>query len=328
MVNPFLPMKSLRPLLAGLLLFTGRTAALAADPHEFWLDLAEGEELAEAHVIDDLATAGVVYVGEAHTIARHHALQLHLLQSLAARGLPLVLCLEQLEARMQPALDRYNKGEIDYDTLAREIDWAKKWKNYLDYRALCEFAHAHEIPLRALNAPAEVIRAISRGGGLAQLPVDQRAVLPPEIVLDDPAYERMMNLQLAVHLAMDPEKLRPVFEAQVARDETMAANIFLGRHDGAGDKPRTAFVVIGGGHVRYGQGTAARVRRRDPGIVERIVLMTESGQLTLTAADKAASREISISHAAVRELGRAPGDYLNVLPLAATAPAASAAKKP
>lgn len=313
-------MKLLLPSLLCSFLFVGATSARAAASAEFWLDLAEGEEVSEQRVIDDLATAGVVYVGEAHTIARHHALQLHLLRQLAARGLPLVLCLEQLEARNQPVIDRYNRGEIDYDTLVRESDWAKKWKNYLDYRPLCEFAHANKIPLRALNAPAEVIRAVSRGGGLAKLPVEQRATLPKEIVTDDPAYERMMNLQLAVHMALDPAKLRSTFEAQVARDETMAENIAAGRRDGAADKPRTAFVIIGGGHVRYGQGTASRVRRRDPGIVERIVLMTESGQLEMSAADKAATREISITHADLREVARPPGDYLNVLPLSAALP--------
>ncbi|MEI6107704.1 MAG: ChaN family lipoprotein, partial [Opitutae bacterium] len=103
-------MKSPRPCLAAMLLLSSLFTARAADPHEFWLDLAEGEEISESRVIDDLATAGVVYVGEAHTIARHHALQLHLLQQLQARGLPLVLCLEQLEARQQPAIDRYNRG--------------------------------------------------------------------------------------------------------------------------------------------------------------------------------------------------------------------------
>lgn len=318
-------MKSLFPVLLGSLLLVDVATVRATTPTEFWLDLVEGEEAPEQRVIDDLATAGVVYVGEAHTIARHHALQLRLLQQLAARGVSLVLCLEQLEARKQPVLDRYNRGEIDYDTFVRESDWAKKWKNYLDYRPLCELAHANKIPLRALNAPAEIIRAVSRGGGLAKLTVEQRATLPKEIVTDDPAYERMMNLQLAVHMALDPAKLRSTFEAQVARDETMAENITAGRRDGAAEKPRTAFVIIGGGHVRYGQGTASRVRRRDPGIVERIVLMTESGQLELTAADKAASREINITHADLREVGRPPGDYLNVLPLSA---AAQATKEP
>lgn len=304
-------------ILSGLFMMFS-TLSLTAQPAtgELWLDLIEGEETSEAAVIGDLATAGVIYVGEAHTIARHHAIQLHLLQSLAARGLPLVLCLEQLEARDQAAVDRFNRGEIDFDTLARDIEWIKKWKNFADYRPLCEFARKSGIPVQALNAPAGVIRAISRGGGLDRLPADQRAFIAAEISTDDPGYERMMNLSLAVHMAMDPAKLRPVFEAQVARDETMAANIVAARRIATTpDRPRTAFVLVGAGHVRHGLGTADRVRRREPGIIERIVLSTESGQLVLSESDKAAARDISISHAQLREIGRPPGDYLLVLPL-------------
>ena len=314
-----------RPLPLLLLLMTIASPSPAQPSGELWLDLVEGEETTEGAILADLATAGVVYVGEAHTIARHHALQLHLLEQLQARGLPLVLCFEQLEASVQPAVDRYNRGEIDFASLATQTNWAKQWRNYTDYQPLCEFAHKHGIPLRALNAPAGVIRAISRGGGLAKLPADQRATLPAEIVTDDPAYERMMNLQLAVHMAMDPAQLRTVFEAQVARDETMAANIAAGRRiDAPADHPRTAFVIIGAGHVRYGQGTAARVRRLVPGITERIVLFTESGQLKLTESDKAASREIQITHGQLRESGQPPGDYIHVLPLAvANTPPAS-----
>ncbi len=285
-------------------------------PAEFWLDLVSGEEASAPEVIADLAGAGVVFVGEAHSIERHHVVQLQLLQDLFARGIPLVLCMEQLEARDQAAVDRYHRREIDFDALVTEIGWAKKWKNYADYRALCEFARQHRIPIRALNAPAEVIRAVSRGGGLARLPADQRGLLPAEVVTDDPVYERLMQLQLAVHMAVDPAKLRPMFEAQTARDETMAANIVAARRtDGAA--PRTALVLLGAGHMRFGLGTAARVRRRDPGIIERLVLITESGQLRMTAGEKAASREITISHADLRAIERPPGDYLRVLPRAA-----------
>ena len=119
-----------------------------------------------------------------------------------------------------------------------------------------------------------------------------------------------------MHLAVDPAKLRPMFEAQAARDETMAANIVAARRaDGA--TARTAFVVLGAGHMRYGLGTAARVRRREPGIVERLVLITESGLLKQTAAEKATTREINLSHADLRAIERPPGDYLRVLPRAA-----------
>lgn len=306
-----------RPLLMTALL-AATSAFAASDPAEFWLDLVSGEEASHAEVIADLAQADVVYVGEAHTIDRHHTVQLGVLQELHARGRALTLCLEQLEARDQAIIDRYNSGALTFEQLATELDWAKKWKNYADYRALCEFAQQSQIPVRALNAPPDVIRAVSRGGGLAKLSADQRAALPRDINLADAPYERLLNLQLAVHMAMDPAKLRPVFEAQVARDETMAAHIAGARAlTGPDGQPRTAVVVIGGGHVRYGLGTPDRVQRRLPGVVARIVLSTESGQLSLSAAEKAAARDITITHADLRTLGRPPGDYLRVLPLAA-----------
>jgi uncharacterized iron-regulated protein len=301
-----------------LVLLTACTTVHHRPPtKEIWIDLVHADETADADVLDDLVGAGVIYVGEAHTIARHHDVQLWLLQQLFARKVPLVLCLEQLEARDQPAVDRYNRRELDFAGLAQEIGWAKKWNNYPDYRALCEFARHHGIPLRALNAPPEVIRAVSRGGGLAKLPAEQRSQLPAEIVTDDPVYERLTRLELSVHMAADDAKLRPMFEAQVARDETMAENIVTARHS-RGEPPRTAFVLLGAGHMRFGLGTAARVKRREPAIVERLVLISESGQLRLTREDQAASREISISHGDVRAIARPPADYLRVLPLSAT----------
>lgn len=293
-----------------------QSVAQIPPPTEFWLDLIQAEEVSADDVFSDLGRAGVIYIGEAHTIPRHHAIQLEILQQLFLRKLSLVLCLEQLEARDQTTIDRYERGEIDFETLARDIDWPKKWANYLDYRALCEFARLNRIPIRALNAPATTIRAVSRGGGLARLTPELRAQLPAEIVTADPVYERLTNLQLAQHRALDPAKLRPVFEAQAARDETMAAQIVTARHVQAPpDEPRTAVVILGAGHMRYGLGTAERVRRREPGIIERLILITESGQGQMTAEQKAQSRDITIAHADLRPVGRPPADYLRVLPL-------------
>jgi uncharacterized iron-regulated protein len=159
---------------------------------------------------------------------------------------------------------------------------------------------------------------VSRGGGIAKLAPELRAQLPAEIFTDDPAYERLTNLELAMHMALDPAKLRPVFEAQVARDETMAANLVAARRVGAPpDEPRTAFAVLGAGHMRFGLGTAERVRRRDPGIVDRLVILTDSNQGTMTDAQKAQTREVTISHDDVRALARPPADYVRILPLAA-----------
>ncbi|MBI4626965.1 MAG: ChaN family lipoprotein [Verrucomicrobia bacterium] len=293
------------------------TAPVAA---EFWIDLARGGDVSDREVLTDLAAAGAIFVGEAHSIQRHHDVQLWLLQELFVRGVPLVLCLEQLEARDQPAVDRFNRRELDFDALVREIDWPNKWSNHGDYRLLCEFARQHRIPIRALNAPPEIIRAVNRGGGLARLAPDERAQLPAEIAADDPDYERLTNVELATHMKVEPARLRPLFEAQVARDETMAANIVAARRvDTAPEKLRTAFVIVGAGHMRFGLGTAGRVLRRDPGTVERLVIFAEVDSLKLADGQKAPARDVTISHAELRAIGRPPADYVRVLPRAAPA---------
>jgi hypothetical protein len=98
----------------------------------------------------------------------------------------------------------------------------------------------------------------------------------------------------------------------------MAAAIVAARRvDTPPDQLRTAFVVVGAGHMRFGLGTAERVRRRDPGIVERLVLLTDSGQGGMTATQKAQTRDVTITHADFRAIGRPPADYVRVLPLTA-----------
>lgn len=286
---------------------------------EYWIDLAHGDQASENDVLADLAAANVVYVGEIHALERHHAVQLQLLQELFFRRVPLVLCMEQLEARDQPSVDRYARGELTFEELAATIGWEKKWRNYPAYRGLCEFARQHRIPIRGLNAPADLIRSVSRGGGLAKLPADQRAQLPAEIVLADAPYEALVNREMGVHMAAEPARLRPMFEAQVARDETMAENIVRARHLDA-NAPRSAFVLLGGGHIRYGLGTPERVRRREPKIVDRLVLISESGAASLTASEKAVAKEIDVTHEQHRTLGRAPADYLRLLPVAPLPP--------
>ena len=63
-----------------------------------WIDVYRGEPLDYGEMLDDLVGAGVVYLGEFHTLAEHHAIQTQVLTDLAKRGKPLVLGMEQLES--------------------------------------------------------------------------------------------------------------------------------------------------------------------------------------------------------------------------------------
>jgi len=285
-----------------------------AGRRSLWIDMYRGEPSAYQEVLDDLAGADVIYLGERHTILKHHEIQERIVTDLARRGKSLVLGLEQLESFQQPVVDRYNRGEIDFDQLAEAVQWARRWHNYEQYRPIVESARKFKIPVVALNARSETVRQVARSGGVARLDPKTRAELPAEIQLDDPVYRKLLTLEMMVHAAANPETLRPMIEAQIVRDESMASALcaFLDTPAGRG---RSAVVLCGAGHVSYGLGTAARVRRRLPKTKQRIVLLSESGDAVLSQQEMAQARAIAITHEQLREIGRPIADYLHATSL-------------
>lgn len=278
---------------------------------ELWVNTLRSEPIEFEDLLDELSAARVIYLGEYHSIPRHQKLQLAIFNGLAQRGLQLVLAMEAFEAFAQPSLDRFNSGEFDLAKLVAESDWAERWKGHTNYHALLAAARSAKAPVLALNARAETIRAVARAG-LDEITAEQRAELPAEIVRDDPIYERLVKRLLSVHMAFDPQRLRPVFEAQVVRDEVMADRLaaFLASPAGAG---RAAFVVCGRGHCEFGLGMPDRVARRMPGISQRIVLFSQSGDLQLSEAERKQAREVTVPHNFLREIGRLPADFTHIL---------------
>lgn len=303
-----------RPVLLGLLLATLPAIVPAQDVEGFWLDLYSAEPIEGEALIDDLAAAEVVYLGETHSVDRHHALQTWVIEQLAARGVPFFLAMEQAESFHQNQIDRYNDGDLTFEELLAASDWEQRWSNIRDYQPLIEAAHRVGAPIVGINARAELIRAIGRGG-LEGLSRAQRRELPHELWLGDPAYRRLLKLQLPVHAGMSEEMLDRVCDAQIARDATMATEIvrFMESERGKG---RIAVVIAGSGHVNFGFGAPDRVRSLRPGVRDRIVLFTVSGDLTLSPEEMAMAmaEAVTISHEDLRALGRPVADYLHAKP--------------
>jgi len=283
----------------------------------FWIDVYRGEPVTYDEVLEDLAGVRVVYLGECHSLERHHDIQARILADLGKKGVPLVLGLEQMEAFNQPDLDRYNQGKIDFDQLAEATRWSQRWENYPQYRPILESARKLAAPILALNARRETIRQVVRSGGIDKLDPQLRKELPADVQLEDPLYEKLLNIYMMVHASVTPQRMRPMLQAQIARDEVMAAVLceFLQSEAHSG---RTAVVLCGSGHVNYGLGTAARVRRRMPGVKDRIILLSESGDVELSPAMKAVSRQIHVTHEQLRQIDRPIADYLHATALAAT----------
>lgn len=306
-------MNTLRHLVL-LLAFVTHLSGAEEKRAEFWIDLLMSEPIEEeSDLWEDLTSVDVVFVGETHRLARHHRIQVVIAEHLLASKRPFVLGLEQLEARHQPVLDRYAGGQIDFDSLAKTIDWKAEWDNYEDYRALLETVREGKGRIVGLNAPREVIRETGKIG-VAALKPEQRSLLPETIHTDDPIYERLLNQLLSVHSTFDPKFLKNVFEAQVARDDSMATHLVaaLGPMPAKGQPRPIAMTVTGSGHIQFGLGTADRVKWRRPDLEARIVLCSESGDLVLTPMEEAMQRAVQISHRDVRFIGRPAADYLYV----------------
>jgi len=301
-----------------VLLLAAASSAVAGEDQprrSFWIDLYHGEPAAYKEVVEDLAGVRVVYIGERHGLQRHHDIQTQIVADLAKRkGLSLVIGLEQMEAFQQAELDKYNRGKIDFDQLAKATGWATRWRSYRQYRPILEAARKSGGTILALNARSETIRQVARSGGIDKLDRQLRKQLPAEIQTNDPVYEKLLNLRMMVHASVTAERLRPMVEAQIARDEMMASVLcsFLKSPQG---RDRTAIVLCGAGHVCYGLGTAARVRRRLPGVKDRIIVLSGSGDVKLTPAERAMARKINITHEQLRAINRPIADYLHVVSL-------------
>ncbi len=295
------------------------SALLSDEPHhddahraEMLVNLYTGEPVAFDEMMDDLSQVEVIYIGERHGIDRHHRLQRQVISALSERDRPLVVGIEMMQQRFQPELDRYTRGELDFEELAAKTEWASHWSNYRDYRPILESARLRHATILALNADTAVIRRIGREG-LAALSEEERATLPACINLEDQPYYDLLALQFMVHRHVTEETLKNMFAAQVARDETMAETMarYLLSAEGQG---RQAVVLCGAGHCAYGYGTVARLRKRLPESDDRILIMSASGDVRLSEAMKRHARPIQITHAQRRRIIQTPlGDYLSVI---------------
>lgn len=293
----------------------GDLSASAPERCEIWIDLYSGEPVTFEEMLDDIVEAEVVYLGERHTLARHHGLQEQIISDLSARGLELAIGLEMLPVDLQPVLDRYNSGEITFDEFAAEAGWEEIWDNYEQYRSAIEAGHRAGAPVLALNARREMAKQVVRTGieGLGPEWADR---VPDGVNTNQPEYERelLRVMMVMAHATGQSDMMRRMFEAQVIKDEVMADAVarFMMSPDGEG---RIVVVLCGAGHISYGYGIPSRVRARVPDVKDRIVVFSESGDVVLSEREQAMARMIEITHAQLRENKVPFADYLHATAL-------------
>lgn len=214
-------------------------------------------------VLQILAKAKVIYLGETHDNAADHQAQLEIIQALTKRNSRVAIALEMFQRPFQSVLDRYLAGELTEVDLQQQSQYAERWGfAWSFYAPILRYAKEHQIPLLAINTPTEVTRKVARQG-LANLTTADLQYIPPLTEIDTGNQAYRVQLQQLFEQFHKGKTSSLDFEnfwaAQVLWDETMAAAIV----DFLRAKPDFQVVVLAGkGHIAYGYGIPSRVARR------------------------------------------------------------------
>jgi uncharacterized iron-regulated protein len=233
-----------------------------------------GRPLAGQGLARALSGVDYILIGESHPSPCDHAAQAALLRALLDAGTKPAVGLEMADVTRRDVLAAFSAGKLAVADLPRALAWEKTWGfPFSLYAPIFELAAQHGLPVYALNLPAELARRAGAGGIEATTPAEA-ALLPGEII---PAPERAtakLTAFFAEHAAMMPtskaspagvpskaaaERLRTFLAVQALWDTQMAYAAYAAR--AASGRP--TLILAGGGHVEYGDGIAARLRRLD-----------------------------------------------------------------
>jgi uncharacterized iron-regulated protein len=222
--------------------------------------VATGLPLSFDGMMDMLAGARLVYIGETHDNLRAHEVQLRVIRELERR-FPgrIAIGMEMFRQPQQAELDRWIRGESTEREFLAAVDWRRNWGlDFGYYRALLEFARERRIDVIALNPPRELQDAVKRNG-LDALPDALRRQLP-EAGAPDPHQRALLQAVYGGHLP-SAGAFDAFLRVQLLWEEAMAERI-VAYLRGARGANKIVVTLAGGGHVEYGLGVPKKVLRR------------------------------------------------------------------
>ncbi len=124
-----------------------------------------GSTLVMPRFMETLSQRPVVLLGESHDSFEHHRWQLQTIAALYAKRPDMVLGFEMFPRSVQPALDRWVKGELNEQQFLEQSEWTRVW-NYDPalYLPLFHFARMNRIPMLALNVDRKLTRLVREQG--------------------------------------------------------------------------------------------------------------------------------------------------------------------
>lgn len=226
-------------------------------------DLRSGETLSPRQLLDRLAEAPRVLVGEQHDNPDHHALQLWLLQALESRRSQGSLLLEMLNPDQQAKVDavhariRSGAGEGELESA---LAWQKNW-DWALYGPIVRHALPQPYPLLAANLDrSEIMRIYGEQPALSG-----RASTTATV--QDALREQIRES----HCGLLPENQFPAMLAvQQQRDRRMAERLLAA--------PQPALLFAGAFHVRRDLGVPLHLADLGAGEGSAVLILAEAGK--------------------------------------------------
>lgn len=228
------------------------------------LDLRAGRLLQPAELVDALAAADQVLIGEQHDNADHHALQLWLLQALERRRPQGSLLLEMLEPGQQAAVNHTHRLLAEGDeveSLEEALAWQQGWPWQL-YGPLVSYALRQPYPTLTANLDRQEVMYIFRN--------------PPALAgpaSDQPAVRAALVEQLREsHCGMlGDDRLPGMLAVQQQRDRRIAESLQRA--------PRPSLLLAGAFHVRRDLGVPLHLQDIGAAQRTRVLLLAPAGSV-------------------------------------------------
>ncbi|MHC5002862.1 MAG: ChaN family lipoprotein [Planctomycetota bacterium] len=237
-------------------------------------------------LMEMIAAADVVILGEQHNDAVGHAVQLAVVEDVLDRWPGSAVSLEMLERDEQTLVDDYMDDVIDAEQLA-ELTFSTRWAGSGSwthwYQPVIDAAKQQDSPVVAANAPRRYVRLARTDGydRLAGLPDPRRGYVEmPEEMPEGRYRERFWSVMGVAHdadltdeasdedSAAEQERVESLYRSQLVWDATMADSIAEARRRGA---PKVVHLV-GQFHCDFEGGLVQELRRRLTG--SRVVVVS------------------------------------------------------
>jgi uncharacterized iron-regulated protein len=224
-------------------------------------DAKTGEKITFEQMIERMAPAKVVYLGESHTSMEIHKMQDRVIRGLYGKNYDLKIGMEFFYRENEADLKEWSAGYLTERGLMYKVGWyaGGGGYNFGYYRPFIGFAREKNIPVFGINIPRSILRVISSQGYDKLTP--EQAEMVGEINTENPGHRTLIMDHYFGGAAAgpmghsNPERMERIYSGQCAWDNVFADST-LSALEGFDGK---VVIIVGSGHVSYSLGTNRRL---------------------------------------------------------------------